>query len=125
MSDKYDDLHPDWLETDGIARICYKLVSIIRDDEGEEIGREAGSAVTITPKAAQFDSNLALAQAEAWPGSVTVERVPEEERPPEAPPSNEELATENKLLKEQVAALSDQNDFQEELIVELANIVYA
>ena len=37
----------------------------------------------------------------------------------------EELAAENKLLKEQVAALSDQNDFQEELIVELANIVYA
>ena len=125
MTGVYDDLLPDWLETDGIARICYTLGSIIRDDEGEERGREAGSAVTITTMAAQFDSNLALAQAEAWPGSVTVERVPEEERPPEAPPSNEELAAENKLLKEQVAALSDQNDFQEELIVELANIVYA
>ena len=44
MSDKYDELHPDWLETDGIARICYKLVSIIRDEEGQEIGREEGSA---------------------------------------------------------------------------------
>ena len=57
----------------------------------------------------------------AWtPGTV-----PEPEPAPVLPPSNEELAAENKLLKEQVAALSDQNDFQEELIVELANIVYA
>lgn len=37
----------------------------------------------------------------------------------------EVLQEENKLLKSQVQALSDQNDFQEELIVELANIVYA
>lgn len=35
------------------------------------------------------------------------------------------LEEENKMLKEQVNALSSQNDFQEELIVELANIVYA
>ena len=35
------------------------------------------------------------------------------------------LESENKILSRQVAALSDQNDFQEELIVELANIVYA
>lgn len=36
----------------------------------------------------------------------------------------EVLQEENKLLKSQVQALSDQNDFQEELIVELANVVY-
>lgn len=35
------------------------------------------------------------------------------------------LESENTLLKHQVTALIDQNDFQEELIVELANIVYA
>ncbi|WP_298016610.1 hypothetical protein [uncultured Dysosmobacter sp.] len=35
------------------------------------------------------------------------------------------LESENRLLREQVTALGDQNDFQEELIVELANIVYA
>lgn len=57
--------------------------------------------------------------------SMTAGTVPEPEPVPEAPPTNEELAAENKLLREQVAALSDQNDFQEELIVELANIVYA
>ena len=78
MSNNYDELHPDWLETDGIARICYKLVSIIRDEEGNEIGREEGSDATITTMAAQYDSKLALAQAEAWPGSVTVERVPDD-----------------------------------------------
>ena len=78
MSNNYDELHPDWLETDGIARICYKLVSIIRDEEGNEIGREEGPDATITTMAAQYDSKLALAQAEAWPGSVTVERVPDD-----------------------------------------------
>lgn len=36
-----------------------------------------------------------------------------------------ETEEENKNLKAQIAALSDQNDFQEELIVELSNIVYA
>lgn len=36
-----------------------------------------------------------------------------------------ELEAEKKLLAAQVAALSEQNDFQEELIVELANVVYA
>ncbi len=35
------------------------------------------------------------------------------------------LEKENHLLSQQVNALSDQNDFHEELIVELANIVYA
>lgn len=36
-----------------------------------------------------------------------------------------ETEEENKNLKAQIAALTDQNDFQEELIVELANVVYA
>ena len=35
------------------------------------------------------------------------------------------LEEENHMLSQQVTALTDQNDFQEELIVELANIVYA
>lgn len=85
MSDKYDELHPSWLYEDGIARICYKLVSIIRDDEGQEIGCEEGSPVTIQTMEAKFDSNLALAKAEAWLGNVTVERVPKEERPSTEP----------------------------------------
>ena len=39
--------------------------------------------------------------------------------------TNEELTEENKLLKEQVKALSEANEFQENLIVEMAEIVYA
>ena len=35
------------------------------------------------------------------------------------------LRAENKLLKEQVSALSTQADFHEECIAEMANIVYA
>lgn len=61
----------------------------------------------------------------AWtPGTV-----PDPGPEPDPSPTTEEkiaaLEQENKLLTQQVSALSDQNDFQEELIVELANIVYA
>ena len=55
--------------------------------------------------------------------------IPEPEPAPEPEPTADErisaLEAENHLLNQQVAALTDQNDFQEELIVELANIVYA
>lgn len=55
--------------------------------------------------------------------------IPEPEPEPEPEPTPEEriatLEEENHLLSQQVTALTDQNDFQEELIVELANIVYA
>ena len=55
--------------------------------------------------------------------------IPEPEPAPEPEPTAVErisaLEAENHLLNQQVASLTDQNDFQEELIVELANIVYA
>ena len=55
--------------------------------------------------------------------------IPEPEPAPDPEPTADErisaLEAENQLLNQQVAALTDQNDFQEELIVELANIVYA
>jgi hypothetical protein len=54
--------------------------------------------------------------------------LPEPPQPEPTPSTDERIATleqENKLLTQQVDALSSQNDFQEELIVELANIVYA
>ena len=38
--------------------------------------------------------------------------------------SNTQLTEENKLLKAQVSALSDQNEFLEDCIVEMAGIVY-
>lgn len=54
--------------------------------------------------------------------------LPEPEPEEPAPTPEDRIATleeENHLLSQQVTALTDQNDFQEELIVELANIVYA
>lgn len=44
---------------------------------------------------------------------------------PELPPTNEELAAENKLLKQQVSALTEQQSFYEDCIAEMAAVVYA
>lgn len=70
---------------------------------------------------ALYASHLAIAKADSYNGEVTVEDVPDVPMPPTV----QELAAENKLLHQQVVALTDRGDFQEELIVELANIVYA
>ena len=55
--------------------------------------------------------------------------IPEPEPATDPEPTADErisaLEAENHLLNQQVASLTDQNDFQEELIVELANVVYA
>lgn len=67
------------------------MVSIIRDDEGRETGSEEGSSVTITTPYEQFDSNLSIAQSEAWPGSITVEQVPEDERPSTEPSQQDKM----------------------------------
>lgn len=56
---------------------------------------------------------------------VEEESTQNPDTPSEEPVTLEKLASENKTLKAQVSALIDQNDFHEELIVELANIVYA
>lgn len=69
------------------------------------------------------EGNEEIAKREAYNGEYEI--IDDGEPEPVAPPTNEELAAENKLLKQQVSALTDQNDFQEELIVELANVVYA
>lgn len=45
--------------------------------------------------------------------------------PPTAEDRIAELEKDIKLKEAQISALSEQNDFQEELIVELANVVYA
>lgn len=42
-----------------------------------------------------------------------------------SPMSNAELEAENKLLKQQVSALADQQSFYEDCIAEMAEIVYA
>ena len=68
-----------------------------------------------------------------WDGTQAVERTEEEleadraarPAPPAPPPTNSELAAENKLLKQQVSALTEQQSFYEDCIAEMAAVVYA
>lgn len=61
--------------------------------------------------------------------SMTAGTVPEPEPEPEPEPSTEDrvaaLEAENKTLKAQVSAQSEQMDFYEECIAEMASVVYA
>lgn len=68
-------------------------------------------------------ANEEIAKAEAYNGEYTIEDDGEPE--PVTPPSNDELAAENKLLKQQVSALTDQQSFYEDCIAEMATVVYA
>lgn len=67
--------------------------------------------------------NEKIAQNEAYNGEYTVEDDGEPD--PVTPPTNDELAAENKLLKQQVSALTEQQSFYEDCIAEMAAIVYA
>lgn len=76
------------------------------------------------------DGNKVLVAEYTRPEVISaVEREITESEPIQAETAEQKritsLESENRILSQQVAALSDQNDFQEELIVELANIVYA
>lgn len=71
------------------------------------------------------------ADAGEWSETATADEIEawEQEHPaPEVKPtpmSNAELEAENKLLKQQVSALADQQSFYEDCIAEMAEIVYA
>ena len=88
----------------------------------------ANSTFTAPP---DFDpeTQKAVWNGEVWHIEALPEPEPEPDPTPEPEPTADErisaLEAENHLLNQQVAALTDQNDFQEELIVELANVVYA
>ena len=69
------------------------------------------------------EGNEKIAKEEAYNGEYTVEDDGEPE--PVIPPTNDELAAENKLLKQQVSALTEQQSFYEDCIAEMAAVVYA
>ena len=69
------------------------------------------------------EANEEIAKAEAYNGEYTIEDDGEPE--PVIPPTNAELAADNKLLKQQVSALTDQQSFYEDCIAEMAEVVYA
>ncbi len=77
------------------------------------------SAVTLGWSA----DNETIAKAEAYNGEYTIEDDGKPE--PVIPPTNDELAAGNKLLKQQVSALTEQQSFYEDCIAEMASVVYA
>lgn len=72
---------------------------------------------------ADKDIQIAEALKYSYNGEYTIEDDGKPE--PVIPPTNAELAAENKLLKQQVSALTDQQSFYEDCIAEMAEVVYA
>lgn len=81
--------------------------------------RESFSSVSLS----WSEANEVIAQKEAYHGEYTIED--DGEREPVIPPTNDELAAENKLLRQQVSALTEQQSFYEDCIAEMAEVVYA
>ena len=78
---------------------------------------EAGNAVVYTPLAEDCELSSKADCSETLRAAWRTAH-------PE-PPTNAELAAENKLLKQQVSALTDQQSFYEDCIAEMATVVYA
>ena len=95
--------------------------------DGRDVWLLPANATMTPPPDFSPDTHKAVWNGSEW----TLEDIPEPEpepAPDPAPTTEDRVAAleaENKTLKAQVSALTDQNDFQEELIVELAGVVYA
>ena len=83
--------------------------------------QHAGSTGFISPiwDGSQWAETAAADEIAAW------EKEPPAPEIKPAPMTNAELEAENKLLKQQVSALADQQSFYEDCIAEMAEIVYA
>lgn len=100
--------------------IKYQLCTEVNHGtEDEPDIEQVFSAVTLGWSA----DNETIAKAEAYNGEYTIEDDGKPE--PVIPPTNDELAAENKLLKQQVSALTEQQSFYEDCIAEMASVVYA
>lgn len=100
--------------------IKYQLCTEVNHGtEDEPKIEQVFSAVTL----GWSEANEQIVKAEAYNGEYTIEDDGEPE--PVIPPTNDKLAEENKLLKQQVSALTDQQSFYEDCIAEMAAVVYA
>ena len=83
--------------------------------------QHAGSTGFISPiwDGSQWAETAAADEIAAWEQAHPAPEI----KP--APMTNAELEAENKLLKQQVSALADQQSFYEDCIAEMAEIVYA
>lgn len=69
------------------------------------------------------ESNEEIAKREAYNSEYTIEDDGEPE--PVTPPTNEELAAENKMLREQIKLQAQQQEFLSNCILEMGGVVYA
>lgn len=69
------------------------------------------------------EANETIAKAEAYNGEYTIEDDGEPE--PTIPPTNDELAAENKRLKAQMEMQAQNITFLENCLLEMGDIVYA
>lgn len=100
--------------------IKYQLCTEVNHGtEDEPDIEQVFSAVTL----GWSEGNEKIDKAEAYNGEYTIED--DGEPKPVIPPTNEALAAENKLLKQQVSALTEQQSFYEDCIAEMASVVYA
>ena len=99
--------------------IKYKQRIIVPSSDEQERDREIFYEIQ-SPWNSQTEE---IAKREAYNGEYTIEDDGKPE--PIIPPTNDELAAENKLLKQQVSALTDQQSFYEDCIAEMATVVYA
>lgn len=87
--------------------------------ENEPNIEQVFSAVTLGWSTA----NETIAKAEAYNGEYTIENDGEPE--PTIPPTNDELAAENKRLKAQMEMQAQNITFLENCLLEMGDIVYA
>lgn len=96
-----------------VMTVYWQEISCARAEKGTDFVRaydENGVCIFEASKVADF-SGYTLDGGE-WDEAAT-------------PPTNDELAAENKLLKQQVSALTEQQSFYEDCIAEMAAVVYA
>lgn len=100
--------------------IRYKLCTEVNHGtENEPNIEQVFSAVTL----GWSETNEKIAKAEAYNGEYTVEDNGEPE--PTIPPTNDELAAENKRLKAQMEMQAQNITFLENCLLEMGDIVYA
>lgn len=106
--------------------IKYQLMTEVNHGTEEEPNIvQTFNACEIRCNDSNFEANYALAKAEAYNGEVTVEEVADEEPEPTPEERISALEEENSMLRAQISAQSDQMDFYEDCIAEMAMVVYA
>ena len=109
-----------------MKRITYRhMHEVNRGTENEPELHQVFNTVTIECGEDTFESNYAAAQRHSCDGEIAVEDIPDEETEPTTDERVAALEEENALLKAQISAQSDQMDFYENCIVEMAMVVYA